>query len=67
MTQSFDEIRSYLGRRVRVTLTDIRETPASIAEGIFLGIGDGGDFEILEDDGFVHYCWPLLNIEDLGE
>ena len=37
-----------------------------ITEGQLLGFGQGGDFEILKDDGFVHYCWPMLKIEEIG-
>lgn len=35
-----------------------------IAEGLLLGFGDDGTVEIEEDDGFVHYCWPMLEIEE---
>lgn len=38
-----------------------------IAEGQLLGFGDEGTFEILGDDGFVHYCWPLLDIEERND
>lgn len=48
-----------LGKRVRVKLAEDK-----ITEGIFLAFGDEGTFEIEEDDGFVHYCWPLLDIEE---
>jgi hypothetical protein len=51
--------RALLGKQVVVTLG-----PATIVEGKLLGFGEGGDFEVLEDDGFVHYCWPMLDIED---
>jgi len=62
-----DYARSLLGQQVRVTLGyeplgDERGIP-TVAEGKLLGFGQGGDFEILEDDGFVHYCWPALKIE----
>ena len=59
-----DERRALLGRRVRVTLD---EPSSVITEGKLLGFGEGGDFEILEDDGFVHYCWPMLSIEEIPE
>lgn len=62
-----DYARTLLGQQVRVTLgyepcNDERGIP-TITEGRLLGFGQGGDFEILEDDGFVHYCWPALKIE----
>lgn len=74
-----DYARSLLGQQVRVVLdrtddnpwipdTDI--LPGSgpphedvIVEGVLLGFGDGGNFEILEDDGLVYHCWPMLTIE----
>lgn len=55
--------RSLLGKQVRVTLSLEKAAVATITEGKLIGFGDGGDFEVLEDDGFVHYCWPMLNID----
>ena len=55
-----DEAQQFLGKRVRITLDD---DGAVIVTGQLLGLGEGGNFEILEDDGLVHYCWPLLKIE----
>ena len=57
--------RTLLGKRVRVTLDKPEGKPAVIAEGILLGFGDEGDFEIQNDGGFVHYCWPMLAIEEV--
>ena len=63
-----------LGQQVTVTLdregTDPDGTPYGkneIISGQFLGIGDGGNFEILEDDGFIYHCWPALHIEERDE
>jgi len=50
-----------LGKQVRVKLD-----AETVVTGIFLGFGSGGDVEILVGDGFVHYCWPMLEIEDAG-
>jgi len=66
-----DYARSLLGQQVRVVMDYTDGTTHTveeqglpvITEGTLLGFGDGGDFEILEDDGFVHYCWPMLKIE----
>lgn len=55
-----------LGKRVRATIND-DEGEKVITTGILLGFSQGGNFEILEDDGFVHYCWPLLKIEEVDE
>ena len=61
---SRDARQDYLGQRVKVTLVRADGVdPAVIAEGKLLGFGQGGNFEIEEDDGFVHYCWPMLDIE----
>lgn len=73
---------SLLGQQVRVTLDKADDGPRAeddgdipgdgpphenvITEGLLLAFGDGGDFEILEDDGFVHYFWPMLKIEPRG-
>lgn len=53
--------RELLGKRVTVKLD-----ANVIVTGLLLGFGNGGDFEILEDDGFVHYCWPMLSIAEEG-
>lgn len=61
-------IKAMLGKRVRVFLNMPQpgdRTEAVIAEGQLIGFGQGGDFEIIEDDGFVHYCWPMLDIEEV--
>ena len=72
--ETFDKARSLLGKRVQVSLTHVEVIegttevkPAVITVGTLLAFGDGGDFEILEDDGFVHFCWPLLDIEEIKE
>jgi hypothetical protein len=64
-----DYARALLGQQVRVVLGyedsegDVDRGIPVITEGQLLGFGQGGDFEILEDDGFVHYCWPMLKVE----
>jgi hypothetical protein len=50
--------RHLLGQRVRIKLDE-----NVIVTGKLLGFGDGGTFEIEEDDGFVHHCWPMLEVE----
>lgn len=66
----FEDARALLGKRVKVTLAypamdEEIGTPNTIAVGTLVGFGDGGDFEILEDDGFLHYCWPMLEVEEI--
>ena len=52
-----------LGKRVKVTLVyGDDKSPAIVSVGKFLGFGGSGECEILEDDGFVHYCWPMLEV-----
>jgi hypothetical protein len=55
------------GKRVRVTLDHggfpHPENPAVIAEGVLLCYSNSGEFQILDDDGFVHHAWPMLDIE----
>lgn len=62
----FDDARSLLGKRVRVTLAypDRENAVSTVATGILLAFGDDGEFEILDDGGFMHYCWPMLDIEE---
>lgn len=61
---NIQETRALLGKRVRVTINESKNGGASvIVIGKLLAFGDGGDFEILRNDGFVHYCWPMLDIE----
>ena len=67
MNLAHAEIVTLLGKRVKVTLDHggypDPATPAVITEGTFLGFSEGGELEVLEDDGFVHYCWPMLHVE----
>jgi biotin-(acetyl-CoA carboxylase) ligase len=59
MDVRWPDIRALLGQHVRVKLAD-----QVVVEGIFVGIGQGGDFEIIDDsDGLLHYCWPALSVE----
>ena len=53
--------RRMLGKRVRVHLDG-----STVSTGRLLGFGQGGDFEIEEDDGMVHYCWPALSMEGVA-
>jgi hypothetical protein len=52
-----------IGKQVVVTLDYPAAGPPVIARGVLLGMGTGGDVEVLEDDGMVRYCWPALKIE----
>jgi hypothetical protein len=59
-----------LGKQVTVTLGKKGVNPDgtaygedAIISGQLLGFGEGGNFEILEDDGMIYHCWPALQIE----
>ena len=54
-----------LGSQVRVTLDRPQGEPAIVAEGKLLCFGDDGSLVLLQDDGFIHYTWPLLDIEQV--
>lgn len=57
--------RSCLGQQVEVYLGDDSDGDGNhrvVVRGQLLGFGQGGDFEILCEDGMVHYCWPMLNV-----
>lgn len=63
-----------LGKQVTVTLDRKGVNPDGIAygsneviSGQLLGTGEGGNFEILEDDGMVYHCWPMLEIRERDE
>jgi len=59
-----------LGKQVTVTLDKKGVNPDGtacgenvIVSGQLLGVGEGGNFEILEDDGMIYRCWPMLQVE----
>ena len=56
------DLNDLLGKQVSVVLSHDGEEDA-IAHGQFLGYGEGGEVQLLCDDGFVHHCWPLLDIK----
>lgn len=54
-------ILTLFGKRVEVMLDD----KGMVVTGTLLGFGEGGNFEILEDDGMIHYCWPALRVREV--
>jgi hypothetical protein len=64
MDLTTDSVRRYLGEEVEVYYGD-ESGRKLIVSGRLLGFGQGGDFEILCDDG-IHYCWPMLEIVPIG-
>jgi hypothetical protein len=62
----FDSWRQLLGKQVRVTLDRPDSGPAVIAEGLLLAFDDGGEARLRDEAGFVHYCWPMLDVQPLN-
>ncbi len=63
-----DHPRSLLGKQVEVLLQ--REGPQGqpaqvVARGQLLAFEDSGQVAVEDDMGFVHYCWPMLEIRPL--
>lgn len=54
-----------LGKQVRVTLAHDTDDPKAIAEGKLLAFADSGEVTVQDEMGFVHYCWPMLEVEAL--
>lgn len=54
---AFDRARTLLGERVVVSLDD-----QAVVTGMLLTVSDGGEVVLVDDMGFHHYCWPLLDI-----
>jgi hypothetical protein len=53
-----------LGRRVEVTLHrgDAQQPDPVVARGTLLRYSAMGECVLQEDDGDVHWCWPMLDI-----
>lgn len=49
-----------LGKKVRVKIDE-----RVVVEGKLLQFDDGGEFSIRDEMGFVHQCWPMLQVEPL--
>lgn len=49
-----------LGKQVRIKLDD-----GVIATGQLLMFGDDGEAVVLDEMGFTHWCWPMLDIEEV--
>lgn len=62
-THFADKVKHYIGKRVRILLDE--DSP--VITGKLLGWGTGGTLEIEEDDGDLHYAWPLLKIEEVAD
>lgn len=57
-----DEALAFLGKQVEVVLERDDHGDRTIARGQLLKLDEGGEFVLLEDDGFCAWCWPALTI-----
>lgn len=56
-----------LGKEVVVTLDrGDDETAATVATGTLLAWADSGEVVVRDEMGFVHHCWPMLDVATLG-
>ena len=60
-TYTADRLR-LAGKRVRVKLDD-----HVVIEGKLLGWDEGGEVQLLGDDGFVWHGWPMLEMTEVRE
>ena len=49
-----------IGKYVRVSYGEAGYT---VIRGRLLSIDEFGECAVVDDEGIMHYCWPLLNIE----
>lgn len=56
-----------LGQQVEVVLSREDGKESVIARGRLLAFDDGGEVRLLDDMGFVHYCWPMLEIRKVDD
>lgn len=64
-SETFRRARELLGKQVRVFLTRDGD-PQAVATGRLLSIATSGELVIEDDMGFLHYAWPLLDIEQVS-
>lgn len=55
---TLDDARRLLGQEVIVKLDD-----TVVASGKLIAFNDGGEATLVDDMGFVHSCWPMLDIK----
>ncbi len=60
--EEWDKARTLLGQQVRVVLD--YDDDNAIAEGKLLSLCEDGEIVVQDNCGMVHYCWPLLEIEE---
>lgn len=55
----FDSWRKLLGKNVIVRLDD-----HVVTRGRLIAFDDGGEAKLVDEMGFVHYCWPMLDVTE---
>jgi small nuclear ribonucleoprotein (snRNP)-like protein len=53
-----DTPRALLGKDVKVKLDD-----TVVAQGRLIAFDDAGECVLVDEMGFTHWCWPMLEIE----
>jgi hypothetical protein len=59
----FDRWLTLIGKQVRVTLD--HDDPEAVIEGQLVGLTEDGQGTVIPEDGIRHYCWPVLEVEEL--
>lgn len=60
MSEWLDKMRGLLGKEVVIVLN--RE-PLATAVGELLSFDIGGEVVLRDDEGFVNYCWPAIDLD----
>lgn len=64
MTESdFNDALGLLGKQVTVKLGEEDGAPV-VVRGQLLALGTFGEFVVRDDNDQLHYCWPMLHIEE---
>jgi hypothetical protein len=60
VSETFSLATSLLGQNVTVKLAE-----HVIARGKLLAFSDAGEAAVQDEMGFVHHCWPMLDISPI--
>lgn len=67
MSEYIDMMKTLLGKRVAVTLTDKDEKEQIIVVGTLMTFDEMGEVVIRDDSLTLHWCWPNLKIVEVAE
>lgn len=64
--QNDEKWTDLIGKKVIVTLKHPEETgeDSVVAKGILVAFDEGGEARIQQEDGFLAYCWPMLDVKE---